>query len=113
VRCEFTGSLCLFEFAICHLSFVIYLRLLLMKPAFFLAPAGRGQGLTNVALGMVVALDRRGVRVSFYKPISEDRGVESRPERSTHFFAGRDDIGAARPDSTSRGNKTYLERSSR
>ena len=57
-----------------------------MKSAFFLAPAGRGQGLTTVALGLVVALDRRGVRVSFYKPISEDTGNESRPERSTHFL---------------------------
>src|SRR5258707_2735009 len=57
-----------------------------MKPVFFVAPAGRGQGLTPVALGLVVALDRRGVRVSFYKPISEDRGDESRPERSTHFW---------------------------
>ena len=57
-----------------------------MKPVFFLAPAGRGQGLTTVALGLVVALDRRGVRVSFYKPISEDRGDKSRPERSTHFL---------------------------
>jgi phosphate acetyltransferase len=56
-----------------------------MKPAFFLAPAARGQGLTTVALGLVAALDRRGVRVSFYKPISEDRGDES-PERSTHFL---------------------------
>src|SRR5260370_41856880 len=57
-----------------------------MKPVFFLVPTGRGQGLTTVALGLVVALDRRGVRVSFYKPISEDRGDESRPERSTHFL---------------------------
>src|SRR3982074_1047035 len=67
------------SFGICHIS-------LAMKSAFFLAPAGRGQGLTTVALGLVVALDRRGVRVSFYKPISEDAGNQSRPERSTHFL---------------------------
>jgi AAA domain len=48
--------------------------LLRMKHAFFLAPAGRGQGLTTVALGVVEALDRRGVRVAFYKPI--DEGIE-------------------------------------
>src|SRR6201998_3668618 len=57
-----------------------------MKTAFFLAPAGRGQGLTTVALGLVAALDRRGVRVSFYKPISEDCSDQSQPERSTHFL---------------------------
>jgi phosphate acetyltransferase len=67
------------SFGICHIS-------LAMKSAFFLAPAGRGQGLTTVALGLVVALDRRGVRVSFYKPISEDAGNQPRPERSTHFL---------------------------
>jgi phosphate acetyltransferase len=57
-----------------------------MKHAFFLAPAGRGQGLTTVALGLVEALDRRGVRVAFYKPI--DEGIEQNPEseRSTHFL---------------------------
>jgi phosphate acetyltransferase len=55
-----------------------------MKSAFFLAPVGRGQGLTTVALGVVRALDRRGVRVSFYKPINEERGDE--PERTTHFL---------------------------
>jgi phosphate acetyltransferase len=35
---------------------------------------------------LVVALDRRGVRVAFYKPISEDVANECRPERSTHFL---------------------------
>jgi phosphate acetyltransferase len=57
-----------------------------MKAVFFLAPTGRGQGLTTVALGLVAALDRRGVRVSFYKPISEDCSDQSQPERSTHFL---------------------------
>jgi phosphate acetyltransferase len=57
-----------------------------MKAAFFLAPTGRGQGLTTVALGLVAALDRHGVRVSFYKPISEDSNDQSRPERSAHFL---------------------------
>src|SRR6202007_2230194 len=57
-----------------------------MKAAFFLAPTGRGQGLTTVALGLVAALDRLGVRVSFYKPISEDSSDQSQPERSTHFL---------------------------
>jgi phosphate acetyltransferase len=57
-----------------------------MKAAFFLAPTGRGQGLTTVTLGLVAALDRRGVRVSFYKPISETSSDQSQPERSTHFL---------------------------
>ncbi len=57
-----------------------------MKHVFFLAPAGRGQGLTTVALGVVEALDRRGVRVAFYKPINENDQEDPEPERSTHFL---------------------------
>ena len=57
-----------------------------MKHVFFLAPAGRGQGLTTVALGIVEALDRRGVRVAFYKPINENVEKGPGPERSTHFL---------------------------
>ena len=57
-----------------------------MKHVFFLAPAGRSQGLTTIALGMVEALDRRGVRVAFYKPINESLDEHPQPERSTHFL---------------------------
>ena len=57
-----------------------------MKHSFFLAPAGRSQGLTTVALGIVKALDRRGVRAAFYKPICESLGEHPEPERSTHFL---------------------------
>jgi phosphate acetyltransferase len=57
-----------------------------MKHAFFLAPAGTGVGLTTVALGLVNALDRRGVRVAFFKPIAEGSEDTSGPERSTHFI---------------------------
>ena len=71
-----------FEFVTRHLALVLFLRL--MKHVFFLAPAGRGEGLTTVALGVVEALDRRGVRVAFYKPINENGGPE--PDRSTHFL---------------------------
>jgi len=66
-----------------------------MKSAFFLAPVGRGQGLTTVALGVVRALDRRGVRVSFYKPINEERGDES--ERTTHFLRSTTSLTPADP----------------
>jgi phosphate acetyltransferase len=68
-----------------------------MKPAFFLAPVGRGQGLTTVALGLVMALDRRGVRVAFYKPINEETGNESGPERSTHFLRAMTTLAPADP----------------
>jgi phosphate acetyltransferase len=57
-----------------------------MKHAFFLAPAGTGAGLTTVSLGLVNALDRQGVRVAFFRPISQRTDSASGPERSTHFI---------------------------
>jgi phosphate acetyltransferase len=43
-----------------------------MKHTFFLAASGAGVGLTSVCLGVVRALDRRGIRVGFCKPISQN-----------------------------------------
>ena len=54
-----------------------------MKHAFFLVPTGTGAGLTTVSLGLVNALDRRGVRVAFFKPISQLTDSVSGLERST------------------------------
>jgi phosphate acetyltransferase len=68
-----------------------------MKHVFFLAPAGRGQGLSTVALGLVEALDRRGVRVAFYKPINESVEEDPDPERSTHFLRALTTLAPAEP----------------
>ena len=49
-----------------------------MTRTLFVAPAGRNVGLTTASLGLVRALDRQGVRVTFAKPIStraEDRST--------------------------------------
>ena len=68
-----------------------------MKHAFFLAPAGTGVGLTTVALGLVSALDRRGVRVAFFKPIAEGSEGSLGPERSTHFIRATTTLKPADP----------------
>lgn len=47
-----------------------------MKHVFFLAASGVESGLTSISLGVFRALDRRGIRVGFCKPISQ----ESLPE---------------------------------
>ena len=49
---------------------------------FFLAPTRQNVGLTSVALGVVVALQRQGLRVGFVKPVPQD---ETHIERSPHF----------------------------
>lgn len=43
-----------------------------MKHIFFLAAAGVNSGLTSISLGVFRALDRRGIRVGFCKPISQN-----------------------------------------
>src|SRR5438552_6796995 len=57
-----------------------------MPHIFYLVPSGTGVGLTTVALGLVRALDNRGIRVAFFKPVAQPLGPEPGPERSTHFI---------------------------
>ena len=68
-----------------------------MKHAFFMAPAGTSVGLTTVSLGLFNALDRRGVRVAFFKPISQLADDASGLERSTHFIRATTTL-TRRPD---------------
>ena len=56
-----------------------------MRSTLFIAPSGTQVGLTSVALGLVRALDRRGMRVGFFKPIGQPTDGDTGPERSTHF----------------------------
>ena len=51
---------------------------------YFLAPVGYNVGLTTVVLGLVHALEQKGLRVGFVKPISQDPTGE--PELTTHFI---------------------------
>lgn len=56
-----------------------------MKHTYFLAPVSRGAGLTSVSLGLLRSLERRGLRVGFFKPIGQCSASDHGPERSTHF----------------------------
>lgn len=56
-----------------------------MKRTFFLAPISRGAGLTSVSLGLLRSLERRGLRVGFFKPVGQNGATDHGPERSTHF----------------------------
>jgi phosphate acetyltransferase len=80
-----------------------------MKHAFFLAPAGTGVGLTTVALGLVNALDRRGVRVAFFKPIAQASEGDSGPERSTLFIRKTTTLKPAGPIPLASATKTISE----
>ncbi len=56
-----------------------------MAKAIFMIPTGEGGGLTSVAVGLVHALDRRGIPVGFCKPISQLHVGDTGPERSTQL----------------------------
>jgi phosphate acetyltransferase len=68
-----------------------------MPHTLFLVPSGHGVGLTSIALGLVRALDRRGVRVAFYKPIGQTTGRDTGPERSTTFVKKTSALSPAAP----------------
>ncbi len=57
-----------------------------MKHTFFLAASGAGVGLTSVCLGVVRALDRRGIRVGFCKPISQNQSTGGETDPSALFI---------------------------
>ena len=48
-----------------------------------LIPVGTGVGVTSVSLGVVRAMERHGVNVSFFKPVAQPRPGETGTERST------------------------------
>jgi len=53
-----------------------------MKHVFFLAASGVESGLTSISLGVFRALDRRGIRVGFCKPISQETIAEGEVDPS-------------------------------
>jgi phosphate acetyltransferase len=68
-----------------------------MTHILYLVPSGNAVGLTSVALGLVRALDARGIRVSFFKPIGQATGRDDGPERSTHFVRRTSSLTPATP----------------
>jgi phosphate acetyltransferase len=58
-----------------------------MSRNIMLIPIGTGVGLTSLSLGMVHALERHGVKVQFFKPISQLRHNDTGPERSTTILS--------------------------
>jgi len=61
------------------------------------------------ALGLVSALDRRGVRVAFFKPIAQASEGDSGPERSTLFIRKTTTLKPADPIPLATATKTISE----
>lgn len=58
-----------------------------MKHVFFLAASGVESGLTSISQGVFRALDRRGIRVGFCKPISQEAFAEGEQDPSISLIA--------------------------
>jgi phosphate acetyltransferase len=52
-----------------------------MARSLLVAPAAEGVGLARTCLGLLRALDRRGVKVAFVKPVAQPR-ADGGPDRS-------------------------------
>ncbi|MCK7543191.1 phosphate acetyltransferase [Marinobacter bryozoorum] len=71
-----------------------------MAKSLFIAPTELDSGLTSVCLGLLRALDRVGVRVGFYKPVSQptrSAGADSQDDFSVPFVRARSDLNPPTP----------------
>ena len=64
---------------------------------FFVTATSTGTGLTSVCLGLVRALEQRGVHVAFCKPVAQQYGKDRGPERSTHLIQATLGLQPAKP----------------
>jgi phosphate acetyltransferase len=80
-----------------------------MKYTFFLVPISSKAGITAVSLGLVRALDKRGLRVGFCKPIGQLMVGDNGPDRSTHFIRATTSLKPATPISLDRAENMVAE----
>lgn len=67
------------------MSLLLMVRGTVVQHNFFLAPTSNGTGLTSVCLGLVRALEQLGVKVAFFKPISQLDDHEKKQDRSIYW----------------------------
>jgi len=67
-----------------------------------LIPTGTSVGLTSVSLGVIRAMERKGVRLSVFKPIAQPRTGGDTPDQTTTIIRKNSSIPAAEPLQMSR-----------
>ncbi|MGX9236879.1 phosphate acetyltransferase [Pantoea ananatis] len=73
-----------------------------MSRTIMLIPTGTSVGLTSVSLGVIRAMERKGVRLSVFKPIAQPRAGGNAPDQTTSIVRKSSGIPAAEPLSMSR-----------
>ncbi|CCG87840.1 phosphate acetyltransferase [Erwinia piriflorinigrans] len=73
-----------------------------MSRTIMLIPTGTSVGLTSVSLGVIRAMERKGVRLSVFKPIAQPRTGGDSPDQTTTIIRKHSNIPAATPLAMSR-----------
>ncbi|KEY91572.1 phosphate acetyltransferase [Candidatus Photodesmus blepharus] len=63
-----------------------------MSRAIMLIPAGAGVGLTSVSMGVLRAMERRSVKASFYKPITQTRNGVNQSDLTSTIIAEKGNV---------------------
>ncbi|TLE24846.1 phosphate acetyltransferase [Vibrio cholerae] len=72
-----------------------------MSRTIMLIPISAGVGLTSVSMGLLRAMQRKGVSVSFYKPIAQPRTGDDQPDLTSTVMSRNSDIKIGQPMSMS------------
>ncbi len=73
-----------------------------MSRTIMLIPTGTSVGLTSISLGVIRAMERKGVRLSVFKPIAQPRSGGNSPDQTTTIIRKSSSIPAAEPLQMSR-----------
>ncbi|MGV3002357.1 phosphate acetyltransferase [Vibrio sp.] len=68
-----------------------------MSRTIMLVPISAGVGLTSVSLGVLRAMERKGVNVSFFKPIAQPRSGDDIPDLTSSIISASSDLKIAEP----------------
>lgn len=68
-----------------------------MSRTIMLIPTSAGVGLTSVSMGVLRAMERKGVSVSFYKPIAQPRSGGNQPDLTSTIISTNSDIKIGEP----------------
>lgn len=68
-----------------------------MSRIIMLIPTGTSVGLTSVSLGVVRAMERKGVRLSVFKPIAQPRSGSDAPDQTTAIVRANSTLATAEP----------------
>ncbi|EOW9276984.1 phosphate acetyltransferase [Vibrio tarriae] len=72
-----------------------------MSRTIMLIPISAGVGLTSVSMGLLRSMERKGVSVSFYKPIAQPRTGNDQPDLTSTVMSRNSDIKIGQPMSMS------------